>query len=357
MKSPSKTRRARKESAKLLFADDSTPRSEIDDPLPDIAPLKPTVAYNTYWKFASERQQIFCRRARAEPPPWTDDPILLAHKFTNVYRASDRVSQYLIRNVIYRDDLPDDMANVVFRVLLFKIFNRIETWELLDKNVGPISYDDFSFRAYDEVLSKALDQKKAIYSAAYIMPSGGQLGHSKKHRNHLTLIERFMRDNLPAKLAACGSMQEAFGLIRDYPTIGDFLAYQYVTDINYSTVTNFPENTFVVPGPGAIDGIKKCFSDTAGLSGAEIIRFMAERQDIEFQRLQLPFQRIGNRPLQLIDCQNIFCEVGKYCRARHPDLAGVSDRTRIKQKFRPNPKPIVYFYPPKWGFPVSGAIT
>ena len=54
-------------------------------------------------------------------------------------------------------------------------------------------------------------------------------------------------------------MQEAFDLIRAYPTIGDFLAYQYVTDVNYSTVTDFTEMEFVVPGPGAIDGIRKCF--------------------------------------------------------------------------------------------------
>ena len=39
-----------------------------------------------------------------------------------------------------------------------------------------------------------------------------------------------------------------------YPTIGDFLAYQYITDLNYSTLTNFTEMEFVVPGPGAKHG-------------------------------------------------------------------------------------------------------
>ena len=33
--------------------------------------------------------------------PWTSDYILQTYKFTNTYRASDRVSQYLINNVIY----------------------------------------------------------------------------------------------------------------------------------------------------------------------------------------------------------------------------------------------------------------
>jgi hypothetical protein len=29
--------------------------------------------------------------------PWTSDPIIQVHKFTNAYRAADRVSQYLIK--------------------------------------------------------------------------------------------------------------------------------------------------------------------------------------------------------------------------------------------------------------------
>ena len=59
---------------------------------------KPTKVYGTYWKFAVERQEIFFRRFRGESPPWTNDAILAKHKFTNAYRASDRVSQYLIKN-------------------------------------------------------------------------------------------------------------------------------------------------------------------------------------------------------------------------------------------------------------------
>src|SRR5947209_14469116 len=134
------------------------------------------------------------------------------------------------------------------------------------------------------------------------------------HRNHLTLIERVVAGDLPARLAAAKSMGEAFALIRAYPTLGDFLAYQYVTDINYSTVTNFTEMEFVTPGPGAIDGIKKCFADTDGRAGAYVIRFMAERQEVEFARLGLEFQTLWGRRLQLIDCQNLFCEVSKYAR-------------------------------------------
>ena len=38
-----------------------------------------------------------------------------------------------------------------------------------------------------------------------------------------------------------------------------FLAYQYLIDLNYAAGLGFSEMDFVVPGPGARDGIRKCF--------------------------------------------------------------------------------------------------
>ncbi len=65
------------------------------------APAKPTVVFDAYWRFATERQAVFFRRLERQPPPWTNDPVLRRFKFTNAYRILDRVSQYLVRNVMY----------------------------------------------------------------------------------------------------------------------------------------------------------------------------------------------------------------------------------------------------------------
>ena len=66
--------------------------------------LHPTRVFDTYWRFAAARQQIYEARLAGKAPPWTDDPILAAHRFTNCYRAADRVSQFLITQVSYRGD-------------------------------------------------------------------------------------------------------------------------------------------------------------------------------------------------------------------------------------------------------------
>lgn len=315
-----------------------------------LLPLKLSPVYDTYWRFAAERQNVFFKRLANELEPWTLDPIVRVHKFTNAYRASDRVSQYLIRHVIYREDLPSSNSEVLFRTILFKLFNKIETWELLEHIFGEITYKNYSFERYDSVLSRAMQTGGKIYSAAYIMPPGGSaFGYSAKHQNHLRLLEKMMKDDLAGKLAKVGRMQTAFELLRSYPTIGDFLAYQFVTDINYTEITDFSEMDFVVPGPGARDGIKKCFIDNAGLNEAEIIRLIADNQEREFERLGLDFKTLWGRKLQLIDCQNLFCEVDKYARVAHPEIVGISGRSRIKQKFTPTAKPMMPWYPPKWG--------
>ena len=314
-----------------------------------LLPAKPTLVFDTYWRFAAERQKVFFKKLRREPVPWTEDPIISTFKFTNAYRASDRTSQYLIRHVIYREDLPSTAEEVFFRIILFKLFNKIETWRLLENRLCNIIYSEYSFERYDEILTEAIEQGQSIYSAAYIMPSGGKgLRHSRKHHTHLKLIEKMMADELPKKLKETPNMHRGFDLLRAYPTIGDFLAYQFITDVNYSEITKFSEMSFVVPGPGALDGIRKCFSDLGGLNEPEIIKLMAENQQSEFKRLGLDFQPLFGRPLQLIDCQNLFCEVDKYARMKHPEISGISGRTRIKQKYSGNGEPIDYWYPPKW---------
>ena len=78
---------------------------------------------------------------------------------------------------------------------------------------------------------------------------------------------------------------------------------------------DFSENEFTQAGPGALRGIKKCFEDLGGYTPAEIVLWMTGRQEDEFARLGLPFGGLWGRPLHAIDCQGLFCETGKYCRA------------------------------------------
>lgn len=309
--------------------------------------MKGSKIYELYWRFAAERQNIFYKRLVGESNDLTADPILSKYRFTNAYRASDRVSQYLIQNVIYIGD--QSPKEIFFRTLFFRFFNRISTWENCSSALNDvINFANYDFRLYDEILSNLIDNKNKIYSAAYIMPSGiREFGFSRKHQNNLKLLEYMMRDNVPERVAEARNLKNVFDILRSYPTLGDFLAYQYTIDLAYSNLDCGQESDFVTPGPGALRGIKKCFNDTGKLSPSEIIRYVAERQREEFSIRDIEFKDLFGRPLQLIDCQNLFCEIDKYARAYDPELA-VGGRTRIKQKFSINNQELKLFYPPKW---------
>ncbi|HVR46911.1 MAG TPA: nucleotide kinase domain-containing protein [Candidatus Binatia bacterium] len=314
--------------------------------------LSTTPVFETYWRFAYERQEIFYRRLSGDPQPWTDDAILRAFRFTNVYRASDRVSQYLIRHVIYEGSQTTD--EIFFRVFLFKIFNRIETWERLVESLQQPAWSTFDFRRYDRVLGDLMRRGERIYSAAYIVPPP-DLGRVRKHSNHLLLLTMMMRDRLPDRLAEARNLRETFELLRAYPSLGDFLAFQFSIDLNYGPFLNFSEMEHVVAGPGARSGIRKAFSDAGGLCDEDVIRAVAEHASREFAARGLSFRSLWGRSLQLIDCQNLFCEVDKYSRVAHPTVAGLG-RTRIKRRFAAPKATFEHWYPPKWRLAMNRAV-
>ena len=236
--------------------------------------------------------------------------------------------------------------------MLFKLFNKIETWEYLEEELGLLSWQRFDFDSFSCALDKRIERGSRVYSAAYIMPSPPH-GLPRKHANHLVMLASMMRDGLPARVCRSDTMRSAYEAIKTYAGLGPFLAFQYLIDLNYSTALDFDESEFVVAGPGALDGIAKCFSSTDGLSAEEVIYEVCARQDAEFDRLGLHFDGLFGRKLQPIDCQNLFCEISKYARVAHPDAAGISGRVRIKQRYRAAdadiPEP---FFPPKWNLSV-----
>ncbi len=308
-----------------------------------------TPVFDSYWRFAAERHEMYMRRLENPNGPWTTDSILMSYRFTNVYRVLDRVSQYLIKEIIYRRDRPQSADELLYRIILFKIFNKIETWEYIEKKLGPISISSPPIQDIDSLLTKMMLKGERIYSAAYIMPSPN-LGFERKHSNHLKLIQTMIRNRIPQKIEQSRSLRELYDTLLNIPSLGKFLAFQYAIDINYSPMVDFSESEMVVAGPGAQDGISKCFPHESNKKYEDIIFEMVDRQEIEFKRLGLEFSGLFGRRLQPIDCQNIFCEISKYARVAHPEYLGISGRTRIKQNYKkstsPQPSPAL---PPKWG--------
>lgn len=295
---------------------------------------------------------MYYRRLKGSAAPWTTDPILAAYRFTNTYRAADRVSQYLIREVQYHEQRSQKPEELFFRTLLFKVFNKIETWETLEQEHGPLEWSTIDLNALDRTLSQVQLAGSPIYSAAYIMPAP-RFGAARKHTNHLKLIATMMKDRLPDRLRQAADLASIYETIMCYPGLGRFLSFQFTIDLNYSSFLQFSEEDFVVAGPGAIDGLSKCFTSTAGFSPEAMIHWVTDRQHQELSKRGLNCQGLFGRPLQPIDCQNLFCEISKYARVMYPEIPGLNNRRKIKQTFKRSRGPIPPpFFPPRWGLSV-----
>ena len=311
--------------------------------------------FQYYFYFIQERMKMFWLKFNGEKTNFTNDPILKHFKFTNVYRASDRVSQYLIKNVIYNQtDQNLSEKDVLLRIIIFKIFNKIETWDYLQLKTGTITEKNFDIEKINKILQERKN-KRPIFSNAYMMTGT----HSKynylkyKHEKWLTMIKKELLDGgVFDKIIKAKNLQEIYELLRDCSFIGDFLAYQYAIDFNYASFIDFNENSFVKAGIGSIRGIKKCFKNVNNKSYEFLINYTLDNFD-KYQKKYgfTEFEHLFGREPTLIDIQNCFCETDKYLRAKIPELQ--IDNVRIKQRYKGCNGTIQFFFPPKWNLSMT----
>lgn len=310
-------------------------------------PPRATVVFDTYWRFAAERQAVYFRRLAGAPSPWTSDPTLERYRFTNAYRAADRASQFLIRHVLY--DGPQSAREITFRTLLFRLFNLPSTWQALTAAVGQPEASSLDLEAYASTLERHAERGASLYSAAYVIPPVPQMGGRRKHQQHLELIRWMLADRVDQRLSDARSLGSVFDVLSGYPSLGRFLAFQLTIDLNYGPQLDFDEMDFVAAGPGAREGISKCFTERDGWSDEDIVRWVTDRQEEEFALRGLSFQTLWGRRLQLIDCQNLFCEIAKYSRVAHPEFTAAGGRHRMKRTYAAGPGIEQPWFPPKWG--------
>lgn len=237
-----------------------------------------------FFAFARERHAIHLRRRHAVMEPWTSDPILWQYRFTNVFRELDRTTVWFRENV--RDPMRDS-PDVLLATVVFRWFNRIATGEAI---FSPDYYADNS-SAFEKLLTTsdagvlqppildALD-KGPYVTGAYIVktPDGynkldGVLQcirwfmeqeHPSPNSNPPSLWSRYIwRRMADSLLEGRGTytLEEVWNWLRQFPYLGDFMAYEIVTDLRWTALLDQAPDimTWANPGPGATRGVGRVF--------------------------------------------------------------------------------------------------
>lgn len=321
--------------------------------------FKPNENFIFYLYWICERQSIFWKRLKNEEYPWTDDVILRDNKFTNVYRIQDRESQFLISNVIYNErgiNNDYDSEDIFWRILLFRHFNKTETWKLLEDKFGDITLDV----KFDDII-KFLDENKDVYNKAYMLTSSftrksySEYAGMNKYHAYFEIFRREIFNNgYIYEILSAKSLEDLYNKLRKITAFGEFISMQLAIDLNYSLLFNFDENDFIKAGLGAIRGIERTFKIGGKPNYEEIIKWVHDNLDNlfeEYKEYGFVFEPIPNRKPTLIDLQNCFCETGKYLKTLSPNKDKDGEYHMSHKYYNKNKPSIEYAFPSKWQIP------
>jgi len=254
-------------------------------------------------EFMTERQHVWRRRfVEDQKPPWTDDPILQEYHLCNVYRELDYGTQFLQDEILGQED----DREVLFNVLLYRFFNRPKTYLRIGGFQSP---DEFQ---PEQTAHDLLVLDDPLFSSAYRVTTQKWAGADTKAENILLGI---LRDDVLANLddytdriLNADTMETAFDVLTEIRGVGDFLAYEIVTDLNYDLLP-FHENDFVNIGPGAQSGITYVFQEKPDPGQ---IYWLTLNQGQLFDSFDLEFPYWEDKPLTARCFEHSMCEFSKY---------------------------------------------
>lgn len=317
-----------------------------------------------YFAYARERHAIHLRRAAGQPPPWTEDPVLQRYRFCNVFRELDKTTVWFRENV--RTPL-QEKPEVLLATVLFRLFNRIATGEaIFCQEVLPIIGKGTAWKFFlgdgdtgylkNSILSYCRQGPYVTGSFMVKTPTG-----MPKLDGVLWIVEQFATQMQPLPddggrtgwRGAAGqmlhfrddkswSLEEAWSWLRQFPFIGDFQAYEIVTDLRHTALLDRAPDimTWANPGPGAKRGLKWLIPNI-GNRGEQI---GAMRELLAMSRDPEYWPQEGSRWLELArrakdcppgewpawemrDVEHTLCEFDKYWRVQH---GGSAPRGRMR---------------------------
>lgn len=267
-----------------------------------------------FWDFVQERQRIYLKRKEGKPAPWTKDPILQRVFFTNVYRENDTGTKFLIENVLGQGTPQDEF----FEIVVYRYFNNIRTYEAMrDEYKRPYG----SWENWEEIakyLHGLASRVGVIFTRAHMTASNRFGGFPKKADNTSWVLDQHWQKkelNYNCYMAT-PSLKDAWTFFDSLIAIGEFLAYEIVTDLNLSPrLRKFTDNDWANPGPGCRKGLCAIFPGIKELPGLNMDSFL---KAIHWLRNNQPEEFLReNPPLTLRNVEHSLCEFYKYHAAKY----------------------------------------
>ena len=273
-----------------------------------------------FFEFCLERHRIYLRRLAGQPWPWTEDKILRAYKFTNVYRELDRVTVWLHRN--WREPYAEHQ-NLAFAMCVARFINRPETLEFM--GFPEIWNPEQSARKLNERKAKG----HSIYTPAYMIRAETTPGREAYDDKQLyvckVVLGPIWKDRLHFEKLT--TIQETTEWLSSHYGWGGFMSYEVASDLRHTRyLSGAPDAlTWANPGPGAHRGLNRVCRGDVGCGGGNALEDM--RQLLAISRERWPNNN-EYPPWEMREVEHCLCEFDKYERVR-------LGQGRPKQVYRP----------------------
>jgi hypothetical protein len=213
-----------------------------------------------FFAYARERYRVYLLRLEGKPFPWTPDPILKKYRFCNVFRTDDKVTQWILQNLL-KPLVPDDDAVVDWRLLPITVaarfINRIDTLSAV-KDI--LLNDGWDSRAMKRALTTVRQQGGKVVTGAYMIRTPFGVNKIKGLDQILHPLQKWSRQE---GYRHYERLQDQHQWLCTFPYIGSFMSYEVVTDLSYL----FPyedKMTWANAGPGAARGLSRVLDGKLG---------------------------------------------------------------------------------------------
>lgn len=265
-----------------------------------------------FFSWINERQKIFRAKEAGAPWPWTADPILQKYKFTNAFREQDRTTVWFRENITKPNE-HQPLELQLFNCCLFRMFGTMEFGEV-HKFVT-----NFNPSLLKQIARARLRNGKKVFTGAYIITNQG-LRLPKEE----VVVDKFLTPIWELRFALAKHAEVTNSLEQMHKALskqqgwggGGFMAYEAVTDMNYTPVLReaVDKYTWANAGPGAKRGLNRLhgrpLNETPGRRD-----WNKEMQDllaIAPYYLALSIMPHGQVDMRMIE--HSLCEFDKYCR-------------------------------------------
>ena len=268
----------------------------------------------TFWYWISERHSVYLKRKAGLPKPWTTDPVLQAYRFCNPFRENDKVTTWLRDHFIKPNQGFASDEQLAFNLVWFREFNRIETAEALgfQWNWKP-----------EEVKALLTERSKAhrVFTGAYIIRS--QFGMPKVDSIVDTLTKVWeAREELAEEIRTSQSLQHTTRWLTRFPFIGDFMAFEMVSDMRHTRLLENATDimTWANPGPGAYRGLRRMFGEPKVRKDGQVEQYLCKTKMVPLMQELLGRSEEslpeGFPKLEMRDIEHSLCEFDKYSRVK-----------------------------------------